>query len=252
MKKTLFLAILPLFLVSCSSNDEDNSLSKSNYTVNYGESISIGGDGNLIIDNDFVASYENGKIKGVHIGETDAIYEGSQKISITVNGTSNYLNYPVTEWNASKSSVKSKHHGGTLYSEDDENITYTINSGGKTKYIFMYSFKNGKLTGCGLVVPTNEVTPFVDWLTQKYYLSMTGDDTIFTAGMDAYNTNKATTLVGIGVRSMSTSQYVSSYAYLIAFIPASSTRGAIDEYSTNAMIDRYYEIVKNLELAEKF
>ncbi len=251
MKKTLLLAFLPLFMVACSSSDDnDNSLGKSHFTLNYKETEDIGGEGSLMIDNDFVASYENGKITGDHIGETDAIYDGSQKIKITVNGTSTYLNYPVTDWGISMSDVKNMHRGGSLKSEDSEILMYVINSGSRAKYIYVYSFENGKLESSGLCAPTTEVKNIVEWLSQKYTFSMTGDDDIFSAGMDAYSTNKATTIIGIGARSMSTSEFVSSYAYLIVFVPANTSRGTTEDTDTEAEIDKLHQIVKRAGLAE--
>ncbi len=251
MKKTLLLAFLPLFLIACSSSDDDdNGLRKSNYTLNYGQSVDIGADGNLVIDNDFVASYENGKIFGDHIGETDAIYEGSQKITITVNGTSTYLNYPVTDWGASKSTVKSNHKGGSLLSEDSEDIMYTISSGSKVRYIYFYSFENGKLSSSGLAVPSTEASELVDWLSQKYSISMTGDDEIFTAGMDAYSSSKATTFVGIGARNMGGNTYITTYAYLLAFVPMSSSRGTTEDFNTDEMQAKMMKAIREVGLAE--
>lgn len=241
MKKFFLWAVLPFVLMACSSSDnEDGSLKQSHYSVNYEESIAFDNPGSLAIENTFIASYADGMISGRHIGETEAIYDGKQRLTIIVNETIHYLDWPVTEWGASQSTVKDLQKSGVIESDsDDENIFYAIKSGSKTKYLYGYTFKEGKLSASILFVPVSEVKTIVPWLMQKYYIALTGDDTIFSGGYDANNLDEATTILGVTMGTLDTSRYTTKYAYALLFTSA-------DEINTRA--DSFDNILKALPI----
>lgn len=253
MKKFILWAFLPLLMMACSSSiDElDNSLPSSVYNVDCGKTTSLEKDGTLAIDNSFIASYSNGKISGKHVGMTEAVFNGAQKIKINVRGTVNYLNYPVTDWGTSMSSVKKDHKGGSLEKESGESLIYIERSGSKGKYMYGYMFENGKLTGATLLVPYTDTDRLVSWLKEKYYLLLTGDNKIFSGGYDAYTMDESHTVVGVTLQSMNTSQYVASHAYLLAWIPAkkSDTR-SVGTYSAEDVAERMCDNLRVLGMIE--
>lgn len=222
MKKFFLLAFLPLALVACSSGDnEDGSLKQSSYSVNYDESIAFDNPGSLAIENTFIASYADGMITGRHIGKTTAIYDGKQRLTITVNETIHYLDWPVTEWGASQTIVKNLQKSGVIDGEsDDKTLFFAVKSGSKTKYLFGYNFKEGKLSASILILPVNEVNTIVPWLKQKYYVALTGDDTEFSGGYDAYNVDEASTILAVTIGTLDTNRYTTKYAYALMFTSA--------------------------------
>lgn len=227
MKKImLLLALLPM-LSSCTSNDEDTL--KSYYAVSCGSTIDVDANASFVIDNEFIASYKNGQIKGEHIGTTTAYYNGNKQTTIEVTGTIDYIPYPITDWSATYNDVKKAQSVGTSTDDEGETLLYTVKSGSKIKYLYYYSFKNGILSGSAIVIPSYEGEVLVNWLWEKYLLFPTGDDNIFSGGYDAYETSRASTSVGITTLTQNSSTYISSYAYMIVFLPTNKTR-ASDDY----------------------
>lgn len=239
MKKFFLWAFLPLALVACSSGDnEDGSLKQSSYSVNYDESIAFDNPGSLAIENTFIASYADGMITGRHIGKTTAIYDGKQRLTISVNETIHYLDWPVTEWGTSQSTVKNLQKSGVIDGKsDDETLFFTVKSGSKTKYLYGYNFKEGKLKASILIVPVNEVNTIVPWLHQKYFVALTGDDTVFSGGYDAYNVDEASTILAVTIGTLDTSKYATKYAYVLMFTSAEeiNTRAATYENVLKAL-----------------
>lgn len=253
MKKYFLWAFLPLFMMACSSSSDemDNSLPSSVYNVDCGKTISLEKDGSLAIDNSFIASYSNGKIAGKHVGMTEAVFNGAQKIKINVRGTVTYLNYPVTDWGASMNSVKKGHEGGSLEKESGESLFYMVKSGSKVKYMYGYSFENGKLRGATLLVPYTDTDMLVSWLMEKYFLILTGDNNIFSGGYDAYTMDESHTVVGVTLQTMNTSQYVARYAYLLAWIPGKkSTTRSVGTYSAEVAVGKMCEDLRELGMIE--
>lgn len=244
MKKFLYLTLAAIMTASCSNSGNDNRLKQSDYTVNYGESIKIDGEGSVKIENTFIASFSNGEIKGNHVGQTTGVYDGEQQISINVLPKYTYIDYPVCEWGISASELKSKHKAGVLADEDGKSVTYAINSGTKRKHSYTYVFSNNKLVYCFLIVPFTDAKVIVDWLGQKFNLGLTGDDTVFSGGFDANTTEEATTILGIASSTLNTKLYSYSLGYTLIFMDplynTSTTKAyEIDSFNIERLIKEF-------------
>ena len=247
MKKSLLLAILPFFLFACKSDDEPSV--KTNYEINCGETVEVDGDGEIKVENEYIAMSNNHKILGFHVGETSGVYNGKTKVSIKVNSVVNYIDYPITEWGISQSQVQSKHKGGTLVNSTSAGLLYTIKSGTKQKYEYLYVFENDKLKGASVIVPYTEASRSADWLSERYILIMTGDEKVFSGGFDALKPEDAKTLVAVSLQNMNTSVYITSYSLMIVFAPYSNTRAGSIE-NEQELINEFKQLLDSKMIEE--
>lgn len=220
MKKTLFWALLAVVFCACSKDEEvSDAMVPNSISLKFGETVSLGTRGSFEVDNPFVAAYSNSTIKGVHVGQTIGTFNGSKRVSIEVLPSINYLNYPLTCWGETMQTVASKHRGGEkMPSTSSDGLVYNVYSGSKSRYTYIYLFDTkGALYGAALYVPTTEVEALVEWISQKYYMFKTDDAQFFSGGIDAYTHRDATTIVGVTAERMSTTKYVSQYAYMLVF-----------------------------------
>ncbi len=224
-------------LPSCKEDDDNGSkieLTKHSYTMKYKEKVAFEGKTDLKIEDTFIASFEDGNICGNHIGTVDGIYKGKDKISIEVKPLYEYVDYPITDWGSSLSTIKSKQPSKwKLQSTSNSNsLTYFLYSGTAVKYITIYMFENGKLKSSGLLSPVSEMTTLTNWLSQKYLLAPTSNSDIVVAGCDANDPSDAKTIVGISSETLSNTSYslYSKYVYMTVFTPSSSTKGANSDY----------------------
>lgn len=244
MKKFFYLITLAVLvpytavLTSCSKEDEvkkDNI--NTSYTLNYNESVTINSKKTIEVKNSFIASYDNGVLTGNHVGTTTATYDGNKTIAITVNGTMNYIEYPATNWGSSSINHKS---GVLVDGSSSSNKMYNVSVNGYVKYIYMYNFDSAqRLTGSAVLVPVSDVYTLTDWLSQKYFLVPYSTGDIASMGLDAYKTEDATTILAIAAKTMTSSKFniFTKYWYMIAFLPASSTRSAFEKPTETHFVD---------------
>lgn len=236
------LCLTQASFTSCSSNSNGiEQLSSSYYSVKCGSSIELESKGSLDIDDEFYATYSDGKITGKHVGTTYAKYNGAQTIEINVTPSVSYIDHPCVDWGVSKSQVKNAHKSGELAKETDTSLVYYVYSGAKIKYGYVYAFSNGKLTGCIIAVPSSDATRLVNWLSERYIMFMTGDDTLFTGGYDNANTKKAKTVLGISTTSANTTTWYSRYYYEVLFIDInySSSTKSVDTQNVLSPTDMF-------------
>lgn len=251
MNKLFFLFLSVLF-ISCSSSDsKEDTLSKNSYAISVDEHVKLNGDKELKIDNQFVASFKDGELIGKHIGETTGVYNGIQSINISVKGTIKYVEYPVTEWGISANDVKNKHYGGSLDdSSSEKSILYSITSGSRRKYEYLYSFDNGKLTACAFLAPYTDAEILASWLLEKYMMFPTNDDTIFSGGYDALTMDEATTIIAMTSHKMNTNNYVSAYAYMTVFTGKNYVSRSISMEEKQIIIEQCKKHFEDLGLIE--
>ena len=189
------------------------------------------------IENDYVASFSNGLVKGLHIGNTSAVYNNSQRIEITVNPTVKYTYYPSDKWNASMSEVEQYINSQKVNVDHNKNsngIIDIVAEGGKgsnIKFIYYHSFKNGKLTGSTILTPVPQMETYVKWISEKYLMIPTNssEKNFSATGCDAYDLDKANTSLLVLVQTLNTNsnaQYTLSTNYWIqtVLLPFSSTK----------------------------
>ena len=151
MKKVFLLTIISAMLISfisCTDNEDDFIITKSDYKLYHDESATISGEGNFDklvwnSDNDFVATITGKTIYANTIGTTSIVSSaGNLKINVIVEPKHNLYEEPDINWGTSMSTIKSKY--GTPYGSTSDALIYKTNNS-SAPYI-MYAFTNGKLS----------------------------------------------------------------------------------------------------------
>ena len=202
MKKTYYLlAMLPLWLLSCSSGSDDNGPEVlkpiNDVSIDYGQEWFINevGDKKVSFENDFIASFKEGKLYGDHVGQTLATTTDGRKFNVTVKSTVSLIKDMEIDWNKDADWYWKNNPFGTM--QDNGNYyktTYTYQDP-TTKIAYAYTFSpKRKLIGAGIFVPILPVS------TESI------SDEIFVAGFNAYDSNKATMVFGLSIPNISTYQ----------------------------------------------
>ncbi len=171
-----FVAMYALSLTSCSKDDDD-AINK-NITLNVDETYSIGTGDDWKSENALVASVKGSTITAVCAGTT-TITGSAGKINVTVKATNFNFTEPYLNFGASLSTVKNAMSGYTLLSEKSDLIGY---EGKGNVVMYMYSFKNSALYMSSFVVLSKYADDLSKFLTQRYIVVTTDDDT-YTVGL---------------------------------------------------------------------
>ena len=197
------ISLMASCFVACGDDDEGGSGSGNDGIITSPITLLSGGkkkiDGNVKSaqsSNEFVASVNNGIIEGEHIGNAIITVNNKYKIQVTVEPLYLIMDDPVLQWNATKETVKSLQHQGTVFAEDDEMLVYQ-NCGDSE--VLTYSFKNGKLKSVLAVVPVSKKSSFVNYLTERYAFYPQQLSNYTFVGMDSYSLDNAKTIVTLSV-----------------------------------------------------
>ncbi len=174
MKKVFSLMLLLatiLTFTACSDDDEpdDAKLSTNSYTLYHDSAQLIEGTGidDLTWDseNEFVATVEDGMVKGMFVGET-IVRSTTKNLSFTAEVKPMYYTYeePCLDFGASKASIKAKR--GTPDSEDATSLMYETNN--PNAPIELYVFQNGGLYTCGVACKVSIANELADFLLERY------------------------------------------------------------------------------------
>ena len=194
--------MLPLWLLSCSSGSDDNGPEVlkpiNDVSIDYGQEWFINevGDKKVSFENDFIASFKEGKLYGDHVGQTLATTTDGRKFNVTVKSTVSLIKDMEIDWDKDADWYWKNNPFGTM--QDNGNYyktTYTYQDP-TTKIAYAYTFSpERKLIGAGIFVPISYVSQLGTYL-----------DEIFVAGFNAYDSNKATMVFGLSIPNISTYQ----------------------------------------------
>lgn len=198
--KWMFCAsiVLPtMSLVSCSSDDDEESINTSPITVYAGSTYNIEGDVNSAVSsNEFVALVEKNTVTGNHVGETSITVNSKHKIPVTVRPKYMIMDDPVTDWGASKTTIKQKHTQGTLLQETNDMLAYE--KCGDAAMV-AYSFKNGRLAGIIVMMAMTKMTAYINYLKERFAFLPEQYENYTFLGFDAYTLAQSTTVAALRI-----------------------------------------------------
>jgi len=197
--------VLPsLSMVSCSSDDDEDSFKTSPITVYAGSTYNIEGNVNSAVSSDeFVVLVDKNEVTGNHVGEAYVTVNSKHKIPVTVRPKYMIMDDPVTEWGASMATIKQKQRQGKLKQETSEMLAYE-NCGDAE--LMGYSFKNGKLAGIVVMMSTSNMTAYTNYLKERFAFLPEQFENYTFLGFDAYTLEKSTTVAALSVYN---AQYLS-------------------------------------------
>lgn len=244
MKRLKLFSSVVLFIISmtfnssCSKDDKEDDIDTTPISLYVGDQKEIQGAKSLSSANDFIAVTKDNTIEGFHVGKTRISVNNSKSIDITVKSIHNLYDDPVCNWGCTMNEVRQKQTQGKYSSRSDNDALIYENAGGAS--FIMYSFNNGKLKSVGVVVSTNHLSQFTDYLLDRFLMTTVyyGKDTYF-AGIDGSSMEIAKTFVMMEVYNVD---------YMIAlYTPVSKTptRSAQDTSYTDEIIK---EIKNRLQL----
>lgn len=172
MKKLFSLVfILASLLMFSSCENNDISITQSEYKIYPNETVTISGFGdfsNVIweSENEFVATANKQTIYGELAGTTIIKSKDVDKpIRVTVIPKFNTYTEPCIDWGISKSQIKSKY--GTPYAEESNSMLYKSNNS-IAQYV-MYLFENNKLTMSSIILKSSSSLSSVrNFLAERY------------------------------------------------------------------------------------
>ncbi len=259
MKKIPYFFLMAISFIACSSDSdekEETFIDTSTINIHVGESVTLKNRGNAESYNDFIASFDDNKLYGWHVGSTYAITDGNQKFNINVEGTVRYIEEPDLNWGA-KSIVPPKISGYTTSApqKTSTGTLYFILNGSTIQYIYIYATTNGKLTSSAVAVPVSDVSILTQWLNEHYIMTTVDNSDIVLVGMDAYQTDKASTIVGVSTQylnytSLSNYTLPTRYWYLVMYMPPSDANIPAATRGT-ACFKEIKSLLENLEFQSK-
>ena len=191
------IALPAMSLVSCSKDDDGESINTSPITVYAGSTYNIEGDVNSAVSsNEFVAIVEKNTVTGNHVGETTITVNSKHKIPVTVRPKYMIMNDPVTDWGASKATIKQKQTQGTLRQETNDMLAYE-NCGDAD--LMGYSFKNGKLAGIVVMVSISKMDAYINYLKERFAFLPEQYENYTFLGFDAYTLAQSTTVAALSI-----------------------------------------------------
>lgn len=235
MKKTYYLlAMLPLWLLSCSSGSDDNGPEVlkpiNDVSIDYGQERFINevGDKKVSFENDFIASFKEGKLYGDHVGQTLATTSDGRKFNVTVKSTVNQIKDLEIDWEKDADWYWKNNPFGTM--QDNGNYyktTYTYQDP-ITKIVYGYTFSpERKLIGAAILVPISYASQLGTYLKERCMPVSTESisDEIFAAGFNAYDYKKATMLFAVSLPNLT--------AYQVTIINPKDVNSATTRSQTN-------------------
>ena len=191
------IALPAMSLVSCSSDDDEESINTSPITVYAGSTYNIEGDVNSAVSsNEFVAIVEKNKVTGNHVGEAYVTVNSKHKIPVTVRPKYLIMDDPITDWGASKATIKQKQTQGTLKQDASDMLIYE--NCGDAEYMG-YSFKNGKLAGIVVTIPMSKMTAYTNYLKERFAFIPEQFENYTFFGFDAYTLEESTTVAALSI-----------------------------------------------------
>ena len=216
MKKTYFLlALLPLWLLSCSSGSDDDGTEVlkpiNDVSINYGQEWFINeiGNKNVSFENDFIASFKEGKLYGDHVGQTLATTTDGRKFNVTVKSTVSQIKDMEIDWDKDADWYWKNNPFGTMQDNGNKYKTTYAYQDPITQIVYAYTFSpERKLIGAGIFVPISYASQLGTYLKERFLPVSTESisDEIFVAGFNAYDSNKATMVFGVSLPNLSTYQ----------------------------------------------
>lgn len=191
------IALPAMSLVSCSSDDDEESINTSPITVYAGSTYNIEGDVNSAVSsNEFVALVEKKTVTGNHVGEATITVNSKHKIPVTVRPKYMIMDDPVTDWGASKATIKQKHKQGTLKQETSDMLAYE--KCGDADMV-AYSFKNSKLAGIVVMVSMSKMDAYINYLKERFAFLPEQYENYTFLGFDAYTLAQSTTVAALSI-----------------------------------------------------
>jgi len=211
MKYYYYLAVLPFCFLSCSSGSDDDLTPINDVTINYGQEWFINEVGNkkVSFENDFIASFNDGKLYGDHVGKTLAITSDGRNFNVTVKSTVSLIKDMEIDWTKDADWYWKNNPFGAM--NDNGNYyqtTYTYQDP-NTKIAYAYTFSpERKLKGAGILVPIKYASQLGKYLNERFLPISTEkiSDEIFVGGFNAYDVNKATMVFALSLSSLTAYQ----------------------------------------------
>ena len=221
----LLLAVLPLAIVSCGDEEDDDFILQSSFVevVNGGATGQIQFTGSLPkvnVANSFIATVdERGRVTAKHAGHTVA-YVGGKTVDIYVKGTNSLIGDICYEWGKGKQYIFSK-TTFTDFQKSNSN-TYDMYIGMKVysnQPIVMYGYgftKNqDKLETVSILVHKSYSSNLASFIKERFYMveytDVIGSMLTGMAGLDSDDQKSATSIVTIAT----TSEYPNYYMVMI-------------------------------------
>lgn len=211
MKNYLFLAMFPFWFLSCSSGSDDDETEVlkpiNDVSIDYGQEWFINevGNKNVSFENDFIASFKEGKLFGDHVGQTLATTSDGRKFNVTVKSTVYLIKDLEIDWDKDADWYWKNNPFGAMQDNGNyQSTTYTYQDP-ITKIAYAYTFYPGerKLRGAGILVPIAYVSQLATYLKERFLPVSTESisDEIFVGGFNAYDVNKATMVFALTIPS---------------------------------------------------
>lgn len=241
----LLLAATATLLPSCHKDDlkTDYSMYKGEFRTIEGKDA-VGKEWDSV--NEYVATVENGIIKGKYVGKTTINCTNDDKIGpLYVEVTPRYTLYedPCTDWGISKDEIKKKY--GTPASEVEDGIIYYTDN--LNVPFVAYTFKDGKLANCGVVCNLTAESDAINFLSERYESLLGWDEEKHSAMFIRYFGKIANPDIDFVVL-MQPFASSSMQALLIAYTPLNlsgdeATR-SLDNFDNSEMIKVVKELLK--------
>ena len=198
------IALPVMSLVSCSSDDNEENINTAPIIVYAGGTYNIEGDVNSAVSsNEFVVLVEKNEVTGNHVGEASITVNSKYNIQVNVRPRYMIMDNPVTDWGASKATIKQKHKQGTLKQETSDMLAYE--KCGDADMV-AYSFKNGKLAGIVVMMAMSNMTAYTNYLKERFAFFPEQHENYTFLGFDAYTLEQSTTVVALSIYN---TQYLS-------------------------------------------
>lgn len=220
MKKFFLLVVLPFVLFSCSSSS--NSENEDNVTevlkpindvsINYGQEWFVNEIGNKTVsfENDFIASFKEGKLFGDHVGQTYATTSDGRKFNVIVKSTVSQIKDMEIDWDKDADWYWKNSPFGVMRDNGQYQSTVYTYQDPITQISYAYTFGPGerKLKGAGILLPIIYATQLGNYLKERFISISTEtiSDDIFVGGFNAYDPKKAT--MGYALTLPSTTAYL--------------------------------------------
>ncbi|PXV68997.1 Ig-like protein group 2 [Dysgonomonas alginatilytica] len=221
MKKSILLFLaFPLFLVSCGSDDDNNSitLKESEKSLNNTQTYQIEATSDTklsyLSENEYIAKVsESGLVTAGKVGEANILVSdasSSKKVKITVTPKSTLYPEPNIEFGISKSDLIKKL--GKPDTDTSDGIAYSNYSTNAPIALYIFD-TNNKLKSSAVMVKTSFGVELEKFLTERYVLA--NESTDMAVFINALAIKKATMLIGVQV-------YESTY-YMTLYTPYTDT-----------------------------
>ena len=184
MKKILFsllLAVIAVGISSCSKEEDDDSIYKFQVNLCVGDTLICIDLSNLVSDDKFVATTNNNKIIGSHVGKTTV--RNSKAIAyLEVTPKYNLFEEPNLNFKSTKSDIKN-YEKLPLQKETDNELYYK--STGNFEYSLVYGFNSNGTMKAIMIMFKHDYNEKISrelggYFAERYYpLAVSGNDSYF-------------------------------------------------------------------------